>query len=317
MTSVSRVTGLTHHRTDAAHGSRAARRAFTLVELLVVIAIIGVLMALLLPAVQAAREAARRISCQNHLRQMGLAVQMYHDVHRETPPSELRPQRLLWSGMLLPFLEERSLAAGIRLAEPFDLDGSHNEAACGTWLEVYRCPSNPAPRHLDVNGIPNRVPMNYLACVSGLIRRESGECPCAGDQHVDGAFQPNFGRRYAEFIDGLSHTVLIGEAKFSYKSHGPDLHGINQFIDHWHIGSVDGYRNEASEAVGSTGVPPNHFPKAFGSVLVDELELSLGSHHPNTVQVVFADAHVESVAETISLDVWHAMGTRQQGDIVP
>ena len=291
------------------------RGAFTLVELLVVIAIIGVLIALLLPAVQMAREAARRMNCQSHLKQIGMAVHMYHDVHLETPPAELRPRRLLWSGMILPFIEQKQLADGIELSEPFNQPGSGNELACGTLLTVYRCPSSRAPRHMNVSGIKGRVPMNYLACASGLIRRESGQCPCAGDQQVDGVFQPNKGRQFSEILDGLSNTALVGEAKFSFKSHGPDLNGINQYIDHWYIGTVDGPGAESSETVGSTGVPPNHFPGAFGTVLVDELELSFASYHPGVVQLVFADGHVDSVQESIDLKVWNAMGTRQHGDV--
>ena len=292
------------------------RRAFTLIELLVVIAIIGVLVALLLPAVQAARDAARRISCQNNLKQIGLALHLYHDTFRELPPAEIRPHRILWSGMLLPYIEQRDLYDTLDWGVPWNTDGSDNERGCQSYISTYRCPSSNAPKRVDSNGIPNRVPMNYLAIVSGTTRRESGECPCASDLDVDGVFQHQWGRRFAEIIDGLSNTAMVGEALFSYRFYGVDHTGQNQFVDHWYIGTLDGHL-EASESVGSTGVPPNHFPNAIGQVFVDELELSLGSRHPTLVQVVMADGHVRAVAETIDAQVWSAMGTREFGEPAP
>jgi len=98
--------------------SCSPRRAFTLVELLVVIAIIGILVALLLPAIQAAREAARRTQCSNNLKQLGVGFHNYHDTHRVFPPSCVKEkfqdaagsaQATLWSGMLLPFLEQDAI----------------------------------------------------------------------------------------------------------------------------------------------------------------------------------------------------------------
>ena len=95
----------------AKHGIRLARRAFTLVELLVVIAIIGILVALLLPAVQAAREAARRTSCTNNIRQLGLALVNYHDAHKTLPfgSGYLNARTGTWVSAILPYMEEQSL----------------------------------------------------------------------------------------------------------------------------------------------------------------------------------------------------------------
>ncbi|MCA9177724.1 MAG: DUF1559 domain-containing protein [Planctomycetales bacterium] len=284
------------------------RLGFTLVELLVVIAIIGVLVSLLLPAVQAAREAARRTSCGNNLKQLGLALQLYHDTLRELPPADLPPGRLLWSGLVLPFIEQPALASGIDMTVPWGADGSHNEQACQTWLPVFRCPSAASPKRLDVDGIPRRVPSNYLGCASGVIRREYGDCPCVTDEDVDGIFRRRHGRRFAEITDGLSNTVAIGEALFKFTGHGIDATGRNQFIDHWYIGAVRA-DNEASECVGTTGVPPNHFPHQVGQVFVDELELSFGSRHPSVVQVVLADGHVRIVSEMVDVAIWNAMGS--------
>src|SRR5262245_9143676 len=85
------------------------RKGFTLVELLVVIAIIGMLIALLLPAVQAARESGRRTSCQNNLRQMGVGIHNYHDTKRLLPPSRRGPQHATWFVLILPYAEQNAL----------------------------------------------------------------------------------------------------------------------------------------------------------------------------------------------------------------
>jgi prepilin-type N-terminal cleavage/methylation domain-containing protein len=98
------------------------RAGFTLVELLVVIAIIGVLVALLLPAIQAAREAARRAQCQNNLKQLGLAFQMYHDVFKKFPTGAASGEGSMWSYYLLPFLEESNAQDRSNIAE----DGTNN-----------------------------------------------------------------------------------------------------------------------------------------------------------------------------------------------
>lgn len=297
------------------HRVTASRAAFTIVELLTTLAIIAVLIALLLPAIQAAREAARRIACQNHLKQIGLAAQLYHDTHRVLPPSELRPQRLFWSGMLLPYLEQENISKQLNLHLSFAHDDSGNERACGTYLSVFRCPSSDAPRQLNANGIPHRVPSSYLACVSGRIRRESGECPCAGDAIVDGMFGANQGTAFSEILDGLSHTLAFGETLFQYTNHGADHHSVGQFIDHWYIGTVDAPGNEASEAVGSTGVPPNHFPDAVGKAFVDELELAFASRHQGVVLSAFADGHVRAISKAIDLQVWNGLGTRADQEV--
>src|SRR4051812_15826242 len=120
---------------------------FTLIEILVVIAIIGVLVALLLPAVQAAREAARRMQCSANLRQVGIALHGYHDTHDTFPPGawEWRPlnqpwkRQLAWSALILPYLEQKPLYDSLNLNAPFD--SPQNTTAASTVLSVYLCPS--------------------------------------------------------------------------------------------------------------------------------------------------------------------------------
>ena len=118
-------------------------RGFTLVELLVVIAIIGVLVALLLPAVQSARESARRASCANNLHQIGVALQSFHNDHKKLPPSRYFNGYPTWFAIILPYVEEQNLGHLWRLDEPFY--ANVNKAARETSVGIFRCPSRGGP----------------------------------------------------------------------------------------------------------------------------------------------------------------------------
>ncbi|PQO44559.1 DUF1559 domain-containing protein [Blastopirellula marina] len=149
---------------------RRQRRGFTLVELLVVIAIIGVLVALLLPAVQQAREAARRMSCSNNLKQLALACHLYHDIHGKLPPSgfgenytgEGWARKCSWLVRIMPQLELKNAYDGAPMAgSSFDMvntgwaaPGKHWQAASQMRAPVFNCPSSPLPTELEysVNG---------------------------------------------------------------------------------------------------------------------------------------------------------------------
>src|SRR5687767_3554974 len=133
----------------------SARRAFTLVELLVVIAIIGVLVGLLLPAVQKVREAAARTQCLNNLKQIGLAAHSYHDA-KKVFPQNYRPAsaasstvRVRWFTRLLPYLEQDQLHN--RYDETTNWDSATNLPVTSTYLKIASCPSAPLPNRFDVN----------------------------------------------------------------------------------------------------------------------------------------------------------------------
>jgi prepilin-type N-terminal cleavage/methylation domain-containing protein/prepilin-type processing-associated H-X9-DG protein len=160
-------------------------RGFTLVELLVVIAIIGVLVALLLPAIQAAREAARRLQCQNNLHQMGLAMQNHHSAKSCFPPAFLKPGNWGWSVWLLPILEERTLYATLN---PTGSVIAVNPTAT-TPLKAFLCPSDPSPV----------VHIFY----SGYARSDYA----VSEQVSDGGSSI----KIAQIKDGTSKTLMIGE----------------------------------------------------------------------------------------------------------
>ena len=282
------------------------RRGFTLLELLVVVTILSVLAALLLPAVQSAREAARQIQCGNHLHQLSLGLLHYHDAGGHFPAGYQRPHGMLWSGLLLPFIEETTLFASLK--EDVSWDASPNQDACATYLSIFRCPSDLVAAHV-FNRMPNRVPANYLACNSGTVTRESGPPPVAGTSDSNGLFAVDSRWGFRHIRDGSSATVLIGEAVSIVELIGPDWTGQSQYLDHWYIGTPEGTGNEISESMASTGVAINSYGL---SVFVDEKELAYSSRHAaNGAQVAFADGHVRLVEESIDRDVWSAMGTRR------
>lgn len=300
-------------RQSSAAGRESVRPAFTLVELLVVIAIIGILLGLLLPAVQQVREAARRTACLNKLRQLGLAMHHHQDSWEYLPSGFEWPDRTLWSARLLPFLEQKNLYDTLQFGAPWD--SGPNADACGVPLDIFRCPSADLPPAVDFEGIPNRQPCSYLGCASGIAQAESGTVgPLAGEVDLDGVLYHNSRVVIEKIRDGSSNTVAAGEALSDYNVTGIDFNGNNQAVDHWYIGSTDQLAGiNASECLGSTGCPINAFQDDL--LDIDQKELCFSSRHPGGAQVVFADGHARFVRESIDRKVWSAVGTRQNGEI--
>jgi prepilin-type N-terminal cleavage/methylation domain-containing protein len=206
------------------------RGAFTLVELLVVIAIIGVLVALLLPAVQAAREAARRMKCQNNFKQFGLALHNYHDTFGRLPAAYYRAWPNSsgstfgtpgwgWGTMILPRLEQQALYDIMRPGT-LRLDSSAaTKIPAQTSLAMFRCPSDTGPKQNANRG--NYGTSNYVAVFGALYDQASiGQAVVAGSvaNANTGVFGPNSGVRIAEIEDGTSNTVMVGE--MCYGSNG-------------------------------------------------------------------------------------------------
>lgn len=271
------------------------QRGFTLVELLVVTAIIAILVGLFLPAVQQAREAARRVQCKSNLKQFGIALHNYHEQFNAWPPGYIRSHGTAWSAMLLPHLDQAPLYQTLDFGAPWDSipDGSANENACRTMLALFRCPSASIPEGVHDSGIPGRVPSTYIACASGSQPDDAGT-GAAGydDADEDGVFMENTSIRLESLTDGLSHTVGIGETLYS-----------NGGRDHWYIGSPN-VGTDASEFLGSMAAPFNQ-----------NNEEAFRSHHSGGVQMLFMDGHARFVSDLADVSTLKALGTRNGGEV--
>ncbi len=196
--------------------ARSVRIAFTLIELLVVIAIIGILVGLLLPAVQKVRASAARTQCQNNLKQMGLALHNYHDVNRCFPPGYYATMPYVdgasdtapgwgWGAFLLPFIELDNVYRQLNFSLPVQ-----NSPAIGTMVKGYLCPADlysPRPFSLP-DGFGNTIclaaPTSYAACCGS---DSSDTTAPVGN----GVFSRNSQTRFADITDGTSETILLGE----------------------------------------------------------------------------------------------------------
>jgi prepilin-type N-terminal cleavage/methylation domain-containing protein len=197
--------------------SPEGRRGFTLIELLVVIAIIGVLIALLLPAVQMAREAARRTQCQNNLHQMGLAFHNFEESHKGLPPRRHTSVPIQgWAPYLLPHLDQNPLADRYDFTRNF-YDPA-NQPAIAVPLSVFQCPSAPSGRTVTVIDQKNN-PTGAVAAVGDYFVPNSVDAywwpeprrTAAADTHNGTALQDNATRSLAAITDGLSNTLLVAE----------------------------------------------------------------------------------------------------------
>ena len=250
---------------------RLPARGFTLVELLVTIAVIGILMALLMTAVQAAREAARRSQCLNNLKQMGLAIQLYHDVHGVLPPGGLEPRPLwpkgkqyAWSAFILPQLEQANVQQTIDFRRPFD--DPANAAIAAQVIDIYLCPSTP-------RGSPLR--QGRAACDYGGIYGERITSP---NNPPKGAMLYDRALRMADILDGASQTLIVSED--------------SGFIDgQWINGR-------------------NVFDQAFAINRAPSFENDIRSLHPGGANGLFCDGSARFLEQTMDMKVLAAICTR-------
>ncbi|BBO30790.1 DUF1559 domain-containing protein [Lacipirellula parvula] len=266
---------------------------FTLVELLVVIAIIGVLVALLLPAVQAAREAARRSTCQNNLKQIGLGLQMHHDAKGYFPTGAASGEGSMWSYGLLPFLEQSGAVSMSKVGEgaagnfnwansgPYDSTTIANDPAsrnlllCEMPFQVFRCPSAGLPENqADVSTqnwmVMKRSPASYIGSATGFLLDQNVTTPSMNSVYMselDGVLFALSKISIKHVLDGTSNTMIVGEAVHDADGQAAITRremDVGSRKDHWVIGSddIDGTggataARDLSECLGSTAVPPN------------------------------------------------------------
>jgi prepilin-type N-terminal cleavage/methylation domain-containing protein len=299
---------------------RQKRQGFTLVELLVVIAIIGVLVALLLPAVQAAREAARRTQCTNKLKQVGLALHSYHDAHKRLPPGGDTTGDLSWRVSILPYLEETALY------DRFDLSATSMSATVNlpiglTPVNTYFCPSGYNLLSIYGSGLVagGQTFTSHYYGVSG----PEGSDPTGkayplkvgvatrGDIMTSGVLYLDSKVRFKDMTDGTSKTLAVGEILH-------DKDGI--------YGNTPGLEGRA--AGGGDGQPwvRGHFPShgnigakniAYGINQPADLtnRIAFASLHPGICLFAKCDGSVDSLSADIDMTIYKAVSTRSWGEI--
>ena len=295
------------HHFGNSNVARDARSAFTLVELLVVIAIIGLLVALLLPAVQAARESARRMHCTNNLKQLGVAMQSYQDTYRILPPAGLRrnppgsiipPRPASGFVSLLPFHEEsqRYEAWNFRIGP----DYSPNKELTTDPLAVHRCPS----MQLEIQGSDAQcadrpAPSSYALCTGSHHRADAATLGHNGAFVMQGKGFYEVGIDDISAADGTSHTLAAGELGYT----------LVELTDNCCPGGLTQWAVAyPGQAIASTGGVFN-----ARSVVGHEYEVFRGDH-PGGVNFVFVDGAVHFIEETIDARLLDALATRDGGE---
>ncbi|QDV33023.1 DUF1559 family PulG-like putative transporter [Tautonia plasticadhaerens] len=292
--------------------NRVDERGFTLIELLVVIAIIGVLIALLLPAVQAAREAARRAQCTNNLKQLGLAMHGYHDAFGTLPGVRVEGAAAPFVS-ILPFVEQASLADSYN----FDVvwDHASNTTVTASRLDVLTCPSDPHSGELSAAGFS---PSAYTVPRSATN----------WSQH-HAAFELGQYARFSQFRDGLSNTCLLYESagRARWYVHGVmepggqtwDYYGAapwGTITEAWAGRSNGGWFFPVFISLDQAGGPPNVVWFVGSSVInVSNWYGAAYSFHPGGMSMGMGDGSVRFVRQQVSLEVIGALSSRDGGEI--
>jgi prepilin-type N-terminal cleavage/methylation domain-containing protein/prepilin-type processing-associated H-X9-DG protein len=322
------------------------RTAFTLVELLVVVAIIGILIGLLLPAVQAARESARRLQCNNNLKQIGLALHAYHNSYGQFPsgyrsrvgsngPADDKGPGWAWGAYILPFMEEGPLFAQIHFDK--GIGDNANALARVTSVRTYLCASDIAkptfavdslgdsdPNYgepvVDASGNPLQVAHgNYIGIFgSPEISPDPGILlpdPDRGPTHR-GMFWRNSTTQVRDVTDGTSHTLFVGErcSTLAYVTWTGAVTGGQvppKSPDPYNYGPEGAPVLVLGHTGDASDVPP-HTPNSSVNHVDD-----FWSQHPQGANFLFVDGSVHIIADTIDPAVWWALGTRAGGETAP
>jgi prepilin-type N-terminal cleavage/methylation domain-containing protein/prepilin-type processing-associated H-X9-DG protein len=330
-------------------------RGFTLIELLVVIAIIGVLIALLLPAVQQAREAARRIQCTNNFKQLGLALHNYHDTVGSFPIGRMGigggpsgngtylttvPQRRTWAFSVLPYFEQAALFQAFNFNLPFYFP--QNTTMSQQHLTVYQCPSDqrviqePNSYRRSKGNMAANWGNTHFWQDSRFNRGANGPNPWNNGPvpnppgvtnylFTGAPFRLDEPQSLRDLIDGSSGTILMAET----------IQGPNIAPNGWdHRGDI--FNDDLNSCLFNTYTPPNSpIPDRMGGNAEGRPWCSYGldraappctggqpsfnaarSRHPGGVNVLFGDGSVRFIKDSVALAIWRSLGSISGGEIV-
>lgn len=314
----------------------SSKAGFTLVELLVVIAIIGVLIALLLPAVQMARESARRTKCLNNMKQIGLALHLYHDTHNRLPAGFISQETGAWPGgsndptpeagpgwsffaASLPYLEQSNLRDLIDFTRP--ITHPANEAARKTLLPMYVCPSDLHPRLIQItdSGNPPQDANTPTPIVEVAVCSYAGVLGDGAYEQLpfSGVFHRNSAVRFADITDGLSNTIGVGER-------------TSRFSENSWVGVVPGQETVYARTAKAynPALPSFRARPAITAVLVHVRITSSGPNNPNNSPGSFYSSHTSGahflnmdgscrhLSSTIAVPAYRALVTRDGGEVI-
>jgi prepilin-type N-terminal cleavage/methylation domain-containing protein len=308
------------------------RQGFTLIELVVVIAIVAVLIALLLPAVQAARGASRRIQCSNNLKQIALAMSNYHDAVGTLPPGRKGWGWGTWQMYILPYLEQSALynsynqmgdsVNDVTLDSLLLYMGPVNRTVTTMRLNTLTCPSDTPNAPLE------EVTSHNYACNYGnteLYQEVYGGVPFGGAPFTDIGADPTHQTpgqptaRFANITDGTSNTALAAEV---VQGHGADLRGFTWYGPSSGFTAYIGPNSKSPDVLTLPEQcvypyetnPPCSYENAPGAG--PSVVMAARSRHPGGVLVVLGDGSVRFIKDSIDLATWRALSTSRGGEVI-
>jgi prepilin-type N-terminal cleavage/methylation domain-containing protein/prepilin-type processing-associated H-X9-DG protein len=281
------------------------RRAFTLIELLVVIAIIAILIGLLLPAVQKVREAAARTQCKNNLKQLGLALHMYHDSNNSFPVGAT-PTFWGWPALTLPYLEQNNLYNQLNPpVNTFKSALTKSLPLLQTPLKVFQCPSDPAGGNLNINR-PFNTPTKGTTIALSNYPGNGGDN--SGGQ---GIFSTSTPVKIGDITDGTSNTIMVGERTSPPLQPGASgTNGTSRKAALW--AGYDGWGGGGAPAEALWGYSLYRLQDGISNTGFDGPDQAFSSSHIGGVQFVFCDGSVAFISQGVN---WTSSGTTPIGTL--